>query len=154
MSRVIFLVSFLALVALVISLKSYQGFPLNNDRFDETKAKQSFNEYQKLVKGENPVGPEGAAQGPSQDLQAAVERGKKIFHETGQCITCHGEQGQGNLEKKAPKVAGQFAWYVETQLKSFQKKERINVDMEPYLEKLTPQDFSDVAKYLASEPWP
>lgn len=37
------------------------------------------------------------------------------------CAACHGAAGLGNVAMNAPNIAGQGAWYVERQLKSFQQ---------------------------------
>jgi cytochrome c oxidase subunit 2 len=39
------------------------------------------------------------------------------------CAACHGSQGEGNQELKAPKLSGQDSWYLARQLKNY--KERI-----------------------------
>ena len=35
------------------------------------------------------------------------------------CSACHGRQGQGNEAQKAPKLAGQHAWYLAKQISNF-----------------------------------
>ena len=47
-----------------------------------------------------------------------VEAGKALF---ATCTACHGEQGQGNKELGAPKLAGQGGWYLAQQLQSFKQ---------------------------------
>jgi cytochrome c oxidase subunit 2 len=42
--------------------------------------------------------------------------GKALFNT---CVACHGEQGQGNPQLNAPKLAGQGAWYLKRQLENF-----------------------------------
>jgi cytochrome c oxidase subunit 2 len=37
------------------------------------------------------------------------------------CATCHGAQGEGNQALNAPKIAGQSAWYLRRQLRSFKE---------------------------------
>ena len=44
-------------------------------------------------------------------------QGVDIFH---LCGTCHGAAGEGSLERRAPKLAGLPAWYVDAQLKKFE----------------------------------
>lgn len=77
------------------------------------------------------------------------KRGKEVYEKKGQCITCHGADGLGLVEKNAPRLAGQFDWYVKEQLVSFQKKIRINEEMAPYIKDLTENDFQDVAFYIS-----
>lgn len=38
-----------------------------------------------------------------------------------QCGGCHGREGQGNEVMNAPRLAGQFDWYLQTQLTNFRK---------------------------------
>lgn len=35
------------------------------------------------------------------------------------CGTCHGKKGEGNFGLKAPKISGQFDWYLKRQLQNF-----------------------------------
>lgn len=37
----------------------------------------------------------------------------------GVCAACHGQQGEGNVALNSPKLSGQSAWYMETQLHNF-----------------------------------
>ena len=47
----------------------------------------------------------------------ADERGKEIY---GPCAACHGEFGQGGKKGEYPRIAGQQAKYMESQLKALQ----------------------------------
>ena len=49
---------------------------------------------------------------------ADSERGAKLFD---LCTQCHGDQGDGRELFLAPAIAGMGQWYVESQLKMFQK---------------------------------
>lgn len=40
------------------------------------------------------------------------------------CAACHGVQGEGNATLNAPKLAGQNAWYIATQLKNYKNGAR------------------------------
>jgi len=77
-----------------------------------------------------------------------IKSGHAIYHEKGQCMSCHGDVGQGNPEKLAPMLAGQHEWYVASQLKAFKNGERKNDAMLPFLKDLSEKDFSDVAEYI------
>ena len=77
-----------------------------------------------------------------------IKRGHEIYHQVGQCVTCHGEEGQGIVEKQAPLLAGQAEWYVVSQLNAFKNGLRKNEAMMPFLKDLTEQDFKDVAEYI------
>ena len=37
------------------------------------------------------------------------------------CAACHGANGEGVPAMQGPALAGQFAWYLKRQIKSFQK---------------------------------
>ena len=80
---------------------------------------------------------------------APAELGKIIYTEKGQCIKCHGANGEGNPAEEAPVLQGQHDWYIVSTLKKFQeKKERRNPKMEPYIKDLTVEDFKNVAAYI------
>ncbi len=46
-----------------------------------------------------------------------LKKGAEVFEDV--CAMCHGEQGQGGEDFEAPKLAGQFDWYLITQLENF-----------------------------------
>lgn len=56
-------------------------------------------------------------QGPSYEVdQAAAERGESLYRV---CAACHGDDGAGNPDTQAPRLAGQHPWYLERQLQNF-----------------------------------
>ena len=57
------------------------------------------------------------------------------------CITCHGKMGQGIKSQQAPRLRGQFDWYILSSLQKFVNNERKNPKMRPYLKGLTEEDF-------------
>ena len=65
------------------------------------------------------------------------------------CATCHGPLGDGIPAQKAPRISGQYDWYIEKQLTEIKSGKRKNPVMMPYLAKLTPQDFKDLAAYIS-----
>jgi|SRR5690554_132670 len=76
-------------------------------------------------------------------------------HDTGvpACIACHSPTGQGNAPAAYPRLGGQFASYIETQLKAFRAGERVN-DGESMAMRLAAKNMSDaeisaVANYIA-----
>jgi cytochrome c553 len=83
-----------------------------------------------------------------------LKRGAKIYTNSGKCTTCHGNNGEGKKSQKAPRLAGQYNWYLELQLKNMKSGERPNPIMNPYLKNLTEQDLKDVALYLSKYEWP
>lgn len=75
-----------------------------------------------------------------------LKKGEELYQA---CIQCHGKSGEGNLEQLAPKIAGQFDWYIEAQIKNFQNKTRKNPKMDPFISKLSGQNVADLALYIS-----
>ena len=48
--------------------------------------------------------------------QGDAEKGQPYFL---LCQTCHGENGAGNEDLGAPRIAGQHGWYLQRQLQNF-----------------------------------
>ena len=80
----------------------------------------------------------------------ALKKGHELFSK---CIVCHGSLGEGKKSQNAPKIGGQYEWYIVAQLKKIKSKERKNPVMDPYIGKLTDQDFSDLGEYISKLPW-
>lgn len=78
-----------------------------------------------------------------------LREGKEI---NGTCAACHGDNGQGGGRGEYPRIAGQQVRYIESQLKNFRSRSRINIPMFPYTQEreLSDADIKDVAAYLAS----
>lgn len=93
----------------------------------------------------------GAA--PAQD----VARGAQLFDT---CVPCHGENGAGSLDRRAPVIAALPAWYVETQIGNFKAGRRgyhaddtAGLQMRPMAMSLfTDADVKAVAAYVATLP--
>ena len=85
---------------------------------------------------------------PQMAVAVDAERAKEIY---GPCAACHGEFGAGGKKGEYPRIAGQQPKYMEQQLKSFQKRVRINIPMVPYTEEreLTDADMKVVSEWLA-----
>ena len=77
-----------------------------------------------------------------------LEKGKEI---NGTCAACHGEFGQGGKKGEYPRIAGQRVRYIESQLRAFRARTRVNIPMFPYTQEreLPDEDIRDVAAYLA-----
>tara|TARA_R110000868_G_scaffold61524_6_gene187027 strand:- start:7557 stop:7862 length:306 start_codon:yes stop_codon:yes gene_type:complete len=75
-----------------------------------------------------------------------MAKGEKLFQT---CIQCHGDKGMGLAEKNAPRIAGQFDWYIASSLAEFKNGTRKNPDMLPYIKGLSQQDFADLAAYIS-----
>lgn len=67
------------------------------------------------------------------------------------CATCHGKDGLGTAS--LPRLAGQYAGYVETQLKLFGKRERTNDNavMHSIAANLSPLEMAAVAEYVSGK---
>ena len=76
-----------------------------------------------------------------------VEKGASLFKK---CIVCHGKNGEGKRSQKAPRIGGQFDWYVYQQLKDIKSMVRKNDAMMPYVKNLSDQDFKDLSAYISS----
>ena len=89
----------------------------------------------------------------SSNVQAGnADAGKAVY---AQCQACHGANGEGNKALKAPKLAGQEAWYVESSLKKFKAGTRGTGDpdaaaMIPFASMLNDTQMADVAAYISS----
>lgn len=83
--------------------------------------------------------------------------GRYIFH-TGNkfsgvpaCASCHGKDGLGTAN--LPRLAGQYASYIETQLKLFSQRERTNDNavMHSIVSKMSPLEIAAVAEYVSGK---
>ncbi len=80
-------------------------------------------------------------------LAADLEKGKEI---NGTCAACHSDNGQGGKKGEYPRIAGQQTRYIESQLKNFRARTRVNIPMFPYTQEreLSDADIKDIAAYL------
>lgn len=79
----------------------------------------------------------------AQDLAKGAELYK-------QCTVCHGNKGEGNTTQKAPRISGQYDWYILKQLQDIKAgTNRKNAVMVPILNKLSEQDMKDLAAYIS-----
>jgi cytochrome c553 len=86
---------------------------------------------------------------------ALAQVGDYIFHVGNKfsgvpaCASCHGKDAMGTAA--LPRLAGQYASYIETQLASFGKRERTNDNavMHAIVSKMTPLEMAAVAEYLS-----
>ena len=77
-----------------------------------------------------------------------LEKGKEI---NGTCAACHGDQGAGGKKGEYPRIAGQRVSYLESQLRNFRARTRVNIPMFPYTQEreLSDEDIKDISAYLA-----
>lgn len=101
-----------------------------------------------------------AAQKPGENTaknKATLEQGKKLYRAGDQakglpaCAACHGPAGAG-MPAQYPRIAGQHAEYLETQLKSFRDGGRANDPnkmMRMIALKMTDAEIKAVSDYIA-----
>ncbi len=79
---------------------------------------------------------------------ADLENGEEINQI---CATCHGEFAQGGKQGEYPRLAGQPAGFIESQLKLFRARARTNMPMLPHTEQreLPDNDITDVSAFIA-----
>jgi len=88
-----------------------------------------------------------------------LDRGAQLFDT---CVPCHGADGGGNEALGAPSIAGLSQWYLEAQLRNFQKGVRGAQAEDPEGLRMRPMaktlelegDVESVAEYVASLPRP
>jgi cytochrome c oxidase subunit 2 len=68
-------------------------------------------------------------------VKGDAQAGQALF---ATCTACHGEQGQGNKELGAPKLAGQDGWYLARQLQSFKQGVRGSHENDTYGKQMIP----------------
>lgn len=144
----------------VLSLGKFKKIPVNNNKFNfeaqKTKHEQHLSTLGELNKAKNPKSEATDEKKPQKKEFVVVldtpelERGHKLY---GKCIACHGKMGEGKKSQKAPRVGGQMAWYLEKSLADMKSKARVNKVMDPYIKKLTQEDFRALAAYISKLPW-
>jgi cytochrome c553 len=84
-------------------------------------------------------------------LGQKVYRGGNLKTGVVACAGCHGPTGAG-IPKQYPRISGQFAQYIEAQLKAFRSGTRANDPngmMRGVTERMTDQEIKAVAQYAA-----
>jgi len=85
-------------------------------------------------------------------LGGDIYRGGNIGNEVAACAACHGPTGEGNEAAKFPKLAGQHADYIKSQLHAFKKGERENdagMMMRNIAVNMSDEEISAVSEYIA-----
>src|SRR3954467_9636635 len=85
-------------------------------------------------------------------LQPDIRNGALLF-ET--CAACHGPSGGGTADGEIPAIAGQHGSVLLKQLTDFRHDQRWNERMQNFADRhhlAGPQDLTDVAAYVASQP--
>lgn len=81
--------------------------------------------------------------------EVAVKRGEDLFKK---CIACHGKDGMGKKSQKAPMLAGQFDWYLVSQITAIRDEKRVNANtkkMYPFVKSLDEGQIKDLAAYIS-----
>ena len=81
-----------------------------------------------------------------------LEKGAKLYKK---CISCHGKTGLGKKSQKAPMIAGQYSWYLESQITAIKNKTRTGGQtkkMYPFVKNLKDKDIKDLAAYITQLP--
>lgn len=142
----------------VLTLKNYKSYPILNDRFDMKKATEAYKAHEaelvELAERQKPKKVEvveAKPEGPLVVLDTPqLVSGDALYKK---CIVCHGKRGEGKKSQNAPRVGGQFEWYLVKQITAMRDGTRINQKMLPYVKKLSNQDIKDLAAYLSKVPW-
>ena len=77
----------------------------------------------------------------------SAANGKTLYN---RCVACHGPTGEGNKAMKAPRIAGQYDWYIYSSLVQFKSGERKNPDMLPFIKNLKDSDYKDLAAFIST----
>ena len=158
MTRVLVLTIFTLIAISVLALRDGDSAKVSNKYFNINEYSKNYHSEVKLreelaapkvveeVVEEMPVKKE-----PEIVLTTESQvRGQKLFKK---CITCHGPHAQGKKSQKAPKLAGQFSWYIADKIKQMQDGVWENKVMYPYIKNLSDQDRKDLGEFLAAYKW-
>ncbi len=88
-------------------------------------------------------------------IEGDTEAGEKAF---AVCVACHGASGEGNVSLNAPRLSGQYDWYIKRQLDNFKAgirganpKDIYGAQMRPMAMILvTDEQVRDVTAYIAT----
>ncbi len=92
---------------------------------------------------------------PAAMSEGDVARGKDLY---AACLDCHGESGEGNIELNAPSLAGQYDWYLLSQMQNYRSGVRGQhpddvfgqIMTEPARALADDQAVEDVVAYIAT----
>ncbi|MBT7611079.1 MAG: c-type cytochrome [Bacteriovoracaceae bacterium] len=160
MSRLIFFILLLVGIGIINSLKSYKDIPVTNKKFNlkqaETRYKIRVKESEDLALARQEVlhpvhkEKEVKVEAPLVVLSTPeLERGHALYKK---CVVCHGKRGEGKKSQNAPAIGGQHDWYLTNQLNNMKAGIRVNKKMNPYISKLSSEDFNDLASYVSKLP--
>lgn len=100
-----------------------------------------------------PMNPENG-KGPWDNSAPEFAQGKKLYADN--CVKCHGEQGEGNLEKFYPLIQGQHYKYMLRQFEWIRdgKRRNANPDMVKQIKAFSDKDMQMVINYVSRIPVP
>jgi cytochrome c553 len=70
------------------------------------------------------------------------------------CQACHGADGNGMGDPQYPRLAGQYADYLDKALRDYRSGERSNPIMAGFAATLSDQDIRDLAAFYAAQKGP
>lgn len=117
---------------------------------------QPASKEQPASKDSTPVAAPGAATVMADDSPEAIKlrsgSGNPVAgkQKSELCQGCHGEVGI-SIEGMAPKLAGQYAKYIEKQVHDFQSGVRIHEIMSAVAQTVSDDDLADITAYFASQ---
>ena len=159
MARVTVLLIISTLIIVVLNLKGGQKLEVQKDFFHISSYEKNYHAEQDLIAELNApkVKEKMIVEEVVEKLEPVLElttesqiRGQKLF---GKCITCHGKHANGKKSQKAPKLAGQYDWYIADKIKQMQDGIWENKVMYPYIKKLSAQDIKDLSAFLSAYEW-
>ena len=94
--------------------------------------------------------PTGNGQGPGTDLAT----GERLYKRD--CVQCHGNQGEGNVEKFYPVLAGQHYEYMLRQIRDIAglRRRNANPDMVKVVKQYKDEELQAVVDYMSRLHWP
>jgi len=156
MTRLVIFLLMMASIIGVLALNSFKDEAISTTKFDYKSAKKTFNDRKAEIAGLN-----NPQESTTKKVAVAkiteivldtpeLKSGHKLYKK---CIACHGQMGNGKKAQKAPKIAGQYAWYLVKQLEDMRSQVRVNKVMFPFVKRLSDQDISHLSLYISKLPW-
>ncbi|HVF35104.1 MAG TPA: cytochrome c [Candidatus Saccharimonadia bacterium] len=68
------------------------------------------------------------------------------------CAACHGPTGNESVDPTYPRIAGQYADYLEKALRDYKSGARKNAIMAGFATTLSEDDIADLSAYYAEQP--